>query len=137
MPTVALPVVSALTAGVLIIGQIGPLLIVVLMRRGLRQALGDGGQPIMLRAIRRHGNFAENAAIFLVALTLLEMFGAARWVVAWPAIVFVLGRISHAIGLSQTNTINIWRIAGIVGTVGPAVTVGVRLVLLAAGHLGA
>jgi uncharacterized membrane protein YecN with MAPEG domain len=136
MQTVALPVVSAITAGVLIIGQMGLLLVVVIRRRGLRQALGDGGQPDMERAIRRHGNYAENAAIFVVALTLLEMFGAARWIVAWPAIIFVLGRISHAIGLSQTNTINFWRIAGVIATVGPAVTVGVRLVLLAIGHFG-
>ena len=135
MQTLILPVISALTAGALIIGQMGLLLIVVVRRRGLRQALGDGGKPDLVRAIRRHGNYAENAAIFVVALTLLEMFGAARWIVAWPAIVFVLGRISHAIGLSQTNTINVWRIVGIVGTIGPGVTVGVRPVLLAAAHL--
>ena len=135
MTTLALPVVSAITAGVLIIGQMALMLAVAGRRRGARQALGDGSDPGLLRAIRRHGNYAENAAIFVAALTLLELLGAQRWFVATLAAVFILGRASHAIGLTQTNTVNAWRVGGVFANIGAGVVLGVRLILLGVGHL--
>ena len=102
----------------------------------VRQALGEGADPALIRAVRRHGNFAENAAIFVVSLALLEMLGAARVFVAALAALFVLGRIFHAIGLSQANTVNVWRVSGVFATVLAGVILGVRLVLLGAARLG-
>lgn len=135
MQTVTLPVVSAIAAGVLIVGQMALMLAVVRVRRGARQSLGDGGDPALLRAARRHGNFAENAAIFVASLALLEMLGAVRPFIAGLATLFILGRILHAIGLSQEKTVNPWRIAGVFATVAAGVTVGVRLLWLGIGHL--
>jgi uncharacterized membrane protein YecN with MAPEG domain len=132
---VALPVISAITAGVLIIGQAGLLLAVVLRRRATRQALGDGDATLQ-RLVRRHGNFAENAAIFVASLALLEMLGAVRPFVIGLATLFIVGRLLHAIGLSRENTVNAWRIAGVVATVAAAVVLGVRLVTLGLGRLG-
>jgi hypothetical protein len=59
MQTVALPVVSAIAAGVLIVGQMGLMLTTALRRRGIKQALGDGDAAIdsptwQLRRERRH-----------------------------------------------------------------------------------
>ena len=122
--------VSALTAGVLIITQMALLLTVVGTRRRVRQSLGEAGDPALTRAVRRHGNFAENAAIFVVSLALLEMLGALRLYVVPAAALFVVGRILHAIGLSQTNTVNLWRVAGIFATVLAGFLVGVRLIML-------
>ena len=135
MQTIALPVISAITAGVLIIGQAALLLTVVQRRRSSRQALGDGDATLQ-RLVRRHGNYAENAAIFVASLALLEMMGAARPFVIGLAALFILGRLLHAIGLSRQNTVNVWRIAGIFATVGVGVSLGVRLVMLGIGHLG-
>ena len=137
MQTVTLPVVSAITAGVLIIAQMGLLFAVAGVRRSLGQSLGDGDNPRLIRASRRHGNFAENAAIFVISLALLEMLGDARVFVIGLAIVFVIGRLLHAIGLSQTNTVNLWRIVGVVATAVAGVAVGVRLIMLGLGHLQA
>jgi uncharacterized membrane protein YecN with MAPEG domain len=136
MQTVALPVVSAITAGVLIIAQMGLMLAVALERRRTGQSLGDGGHDAVLRASRRHGNFAENAAIFVASLALLEMLGAVRLFVVGLAVLFIAGRIAHAIGLSMKNTVNPWRIGGIFATIGAGVGLGVRLLMLGIGHLG-
>jgi uncharacterized membrane protein YecN with MAPEG domain len=136
MQTVTMPVVSAITAGVLIVGQIGLMFSVVLTRVRTRQSLGEGDDAALLRRVRRHGNYAENAAIFVVCLALVEMIGAARPFVIGLAALFIVGRVLHAIGLSLVKTTNVWRIAGIVATVAAALGVGVRLVTLGASQLG-
>jgi hypothetical protein len=136
MQTVTLPVVSAITAGVLIIAQLGLMIATILVRRRVRQSLGEAGDPALTRAVRRHGNFAENAAIFIAALALLEMMGAVRWFVAGLAALFVLGRVLHAIGLSQAKTVNLWRVGGIFATVTAGLTLGVRLMTLGFARLG-
>jgi hypothetical protein len=133
---VALPVVSAITAGVLIVAQMALMLAVVLVRRRVRQSLGEAGDPALTRAVRRHGNFAENAAIFVGCLALLEMLGAARLFVVALAALFMLGRILHAIGLSQANTTNAWRVSGIFATVTAGLVLGVRLVTLGLARFG-
>ena len=124
------PVVSAITAGVLIVAQMALLFTVVATRRRVRQSLGEAGDPALTRAVRRHGNFAENAAIFVICLVLTETLGAARIFVAGVAALFVLGRILHAVGLSQANTVNPWRVTGVFATVGAGLVVGARLIML-------
>jgi uncharacterized protein len=130
-----LPVISAIAAGVVLIGQMALLFAVVTIRRSARQSLGDGGDPRLIRAVRRHGNYAENAAIFLVGLALLEMLGAARPFVVALAAIFVAGRVAHAVGLSMERTVNPWRVAGVFATVGVGVAMGLRLVLLGVDQL--
>ena len=129
MPVVP-PIVTGFTAGILIAGQMLLLVLVVLARRRNRQSLGDGSNPDLLRAVRRHGNFAENAAIFLVAFALFEMLGGSRFVLEILCAGFVLGRLSHAVGLSFKNALNPFRIGGIVVTVIVGITLGTRLLQL-------
>jgi hypothetical protein len=133
--TLAPPFISALTAGILIAVQIALMLRVVLVRRRVRQSLGDGGNQELLLAIRRHGNFAENAAIFVVGFTLLELAGGDRMVLAIMCAAFVAGRISHLIGLSQQKTLNRFRVAGVVLTAIVGLALGARLMLYAVPHL--
>jgi uncharacterized membrane protein YecN with MAPEG domain len=136
MPGLAVPVVSALTTGVLLILQMLLLLAAAMGRRRTRQALGEGDDPGLLRALRRHGNLAENAAIFLVGVTLYEMLGGRReWVEALCA-AFIAARLSHAIGLSMPNTVNAFRVLGVFVTVVVNVTVAVRLVTISLPQLG-
>jgi uncharacterized membrane protein YecN with MAPEG domain len=122
------PLVSALTAGVLIILQMALMVAVVLARRNNRQSLGEGGSSELLRAIRRHGNLAENAGIFIAGFTLLELLGVERPRLELLCGVFVLGRISHAIGLSIKRTVNPWRIGGVAATVGVGIALAVWLI---------
>ena len=136
MQTFAPPFVSAIAAGVLILGQMALMLAVARVRRSARVSLGNGNDPALLAAIRRHGNYAENAAIFIAGLALLEILGGDRSSVIQLAAIFIAGRILHAIGLSQAKTINAWRIVGIVATVAAGVGLGAQLIARALPHLG-
>jgi len=122
------PLISALTAGILIIMQMALALSVALARRRSRQSLGDGSNKDLLPAIRRHGNLAENAAIFIAGFTLMEMLGGSRIELQILCAVFVLARISHAVGLSMQNTVNPFRIVGIIATIAVGVALGVSLI---------
>jgi uncharacterized protein len=130
------PIVSALTAGVLIVMQMALMLTVVLARRRNRQSLGDGGNPDMLQAIRRHGNFAENAALFIAGFALLELTDGNRPALEIMCAIFVLARISHAIGLSLPKTVNGFRVVGIVATIAVGMVLGVRLIRIGLPLLG-
>jgi uncharacterized membrane protein YecN with MAPEG domain len=125
------PLISIFSAGILIIMQMALMLSVVLVRRRARQSLGDGGDHALQQAIRRHGNFAENAAIFVVGAALLELVGGNRTGISILCAIFILGRISHAIGLSMKKTANLPRTMGVVLTAIAGFTLGVRLLGLA------
>jgi uncharacterized membrane protein YecN with MAPEG domain len=129
------PIISAFTAGILIIMQMALLIGVIAARRRNRQSLGDGGHKELLAAIRRHGNLAENAPIFVAGFTLFELLGGDKITLAVLCAAFILGRISHIIGLSMKNTVNRFRVAGTTATVIVGVALGIRLVLVAASRL--
>jgi uncharacterized membrane protein YecN with MAPEG domain len=102
-----------LTAGALLILQTALMLSVVVARRRARVSLGAGEDERLLRAIRRHGNLAENSGLFLVAFVLVELTEADRRAVAVLAAVFVLARVAHAVGLSMKRSLNPVRVAGV------------------------
>ena len=129
------PLISACTAGILILMQTALMMTVVAARRRNRQSIGDGGHHELLLAIRRHGNFAENAAIFLAGFTLLELAGGGRLGLAIMCAAFVLGRISHAVGLSMPKTVNRFRVGGVALTATVGLALGLRLLLVAASQL--
>jgi uncharacterized membrane protein YecN with MAPEG domain len=133
--TLSPPFVSALTAGILIIMQVALMFSVVAARRRNRQSIGDGGHQDLLAAIRRHGNLAENAALFVAGLALLELLGGGGIGLAIMCAAFVLGRISHAIGLSMEKTVNRFRVGGVVATAAVGVALGTRLMLIAIANL--
>ena len=85
------------------------------IRRTQKILHGDGGNPGMLRRMRAHGNYAENAPIFLVLLALLELAGG-RAEFLWAAtIVFFLSRLLHAFGM-DSDTLSKLRVVGVVGS---------------------
>jgi len=47
------------------------------LRRALRIAVGDAGNPVMLRAMRVHANFAEYVPVTVLVLYFAESAGAA------------------------------------------------------------
>jgi uncharacterized membrane protein YecN with MAPEG domain len=124
-----LPLVSALTAGVLLILQMVLMLRVVLARRAGRQSLGTGNDDRLLRAVRQHGNLAENAGIFVAGL------GERRSVLAVLCAALVTGRVAHVVGLSMKNTVNPARALGVAATATVGITLGFRLVAIAIRHL--
>ncbi len=129
------PVISALTAGILITLQMLFMFTAANLRRVHGPSVGEMTEPSALRAVRRHGNLAENAAIFIASVSLLELLGGGRLWVEIICGVFLLARLLHAFGLSQQNPSNMFRIAGVILTALAGVTVGIRLIYLAVAHL--
>jgi len=129
------PVVAAITGGILIILQAILMFAAANQRRQHGPSLGEASDPAMIRAVRRHGNLAENAGIFVACVALLEMLGGSRYWVEILCAVFVVARLSHALGLSMQNTNNAFRIAGVIMTAVAAIAVGIRLIWVAAAHI--
>jgi uncharacterized protein len=133
--TIVPPVISAFTAGILILLQTALVFAAVNQRRQHGPSVGEPTNPDVTRAIRRHGNLAENAAIFIACIALLEMLGGGRVWVEVLCAAFVAARLLHAFGLSLKNTTNAFRVVGVILTVVVGLTLGVRLVLVAAPYL--
>lgn len=85
-------------------------------RRANRISLGDGDNPEMLSRIRTHGNCAEYAPLGIILLGLAESNAAPALLLHAIGITLVVGRISHAYGLSQQPQIMAMRVSGMVLT---------------------
>ena len=78
--------------------------------------LGDGGDKVLTRMIRTHGNFIEHAPFALLVLALLELCGLApAWVWGFGS-ALLLGRVLHALGLSRSGGYSFGRFTGTVLT---------------------
>ena len=82
------------------------------LRRTLRIGLGDAGNERMLRAMRVHSNFAEYVPLSLVMLLLVEGQGAHPALVHGLCLCLLVGRISHAFGVSQQKENYRFRVLG-------------------------
>lgn len=82
------------------------------MRRRLRIAIGDGSDQQMLRAMRVHSNFAEYVPLSLLLLYLVEESGATPANMHALGAALLIGRLLHAIGVSQVDEKYWFRIAG-------------------------
>ena len=112
-----LPVTAALAASILAVLQVILMVTVGNMRRAKSISFGDGGDAELLRLSRRHGNLIENAPMFLILLSLLEMIGGASIVVTSLAGLFIVARLSHAVALSSDSSPVVFRVLGALGTV--------------------
>lgn len=82
------------------------------LRRPLKIGVGDGGNEMLARRMRAHGNYAENMPIFLVLLGFIELAtGGNLWLWA-AAILFILARLAHAFGMDRPGA-NPLRVGGI------------------------
>ncbi len=87
-----------------------------MLRGKLGISIGDGGNPGLLLAMRRHGNFAEAVPILLIIIGYLEMNGVSATAIHSMGIVLVLSRVAHAIGLKADDIQNVLRGVGAGGT---------------------
>ncbi|WP_159972991.1 MAPEG family protein [Pseudomonas sp. 8Z] len=81
-----------------------------------KASLGDGGDPVMLRRIRGHGNFAEYVPLAIVLMGFLELSGSPHWQLHTLGLVLLAGRILHGYALSFTNNNPFARSVGIITT---------------------
>lgn len=82
------------------------------LRRRLRVAVGDGGNALMLRGMRVHGNFAEYVPLGLLLIAGAEALSAPAALVHGLGIVLLVGRLVHAFGVSQEAEVFAYRVGG-------------------------
>ena len=108
--------ITALYAG------INGLILLVLAIRVARQrgtskvGLGTGGDAILERAVRIHGNAAESIPIILILLGLAEACGSKPFLLHGIGIALTLGRLLHIWGLTQTSGMSFGRVGGMILT---------------------
>ena len=111
------PAISAQTAGVLIVLQTFLMFWAAFGRRKYKAALGTGGEQKLEKRVRAHGNLAENAAIFLIVLVLLEMGGMSSTSLSYLAGAYIVVRLAHVIGIGILKPgANPFRAIGTMGT---------------------
>ncbi len=125
------PVITALTAGVIVIIQMGLMLYAASGRGKYRQGLGDGGKPELLQRMRMHGNLTENAPIILIVMGLLETAGVAQGIMAVAGAIFVLARVMHPLGLMRSSGTTAFRFVGAISTTFLGFAGGVYLIVIA------
>lgn len=86
------------------------------LRRRLQIAIGHREDERMLRAMRVHANFAEYAPFALLLIAFVELGAAPQLLVHALASLLVLGRLSHAWGVSQLKEDYRFRVAGMAMT---------------------
>ena len=104
--------VTPLYAGLLVLWFL-VLSIRVMRRRGSGGiALGDGGDPGMLRVIRGHANFAEYVPLALLLMAILELSRFSIYVLHALGLTLLVARLLHGYALSFTQQFKFGRIAG-------------------------
>jgi uncharacterized membrane protein YecN with MAPEG domain len=119
--------VVLLYAGLLALLFVALSLRTLLMRRRLHIAVGDGGNPALLRAMRVHANFAEYVPLALVLISLVEATGARPLYVHLLGAAVLAGRVSHAIGVSRISEVYAYRVFGMAMTFTPLIAAALRL----------
>jgi hypothetical protein len=77
-----------------------------------RVSLGDGGDPLVLRRMRGHANFAEYVPLILVMMAMLELGHASIYVLHGLGIALVAARLLHGYALSFTQKFKFGRFWG-------------------------
>ncbi len=75
----------------------------VVQQRGHGVSLGDGGDAVLLRRIRGHGNFSEYVPLILLMMAMLEVGGMRGWLMHVIGATLVVARLLHGVALSFTE----------------------------------
>lgn len=110
--------VTGLYAGLCTLVLLALAVRVSLVRRARGVDLGDGGDPVLLRSVRAHANAAENMPAALLLLLVLELGGAAGWLLHGAGTALVAGRVLHGWGVNRSAGASFGRVAGMTLTWG-------------------
>ena len=99
------------------------------LRRRLQIAVGDAGNQEMLRAVRAHANFAEYVPLSLLLIYFTEVQGAQIVFLHIAGACLLLGRLSHAYGVSQLAENFRFRVFGMAMTLTTIIVASLYLVL--------
>lgn len=111
----ALPITS-LYAGILALFLVPLTVRVIRQRYRARVGILDGGDDILARAMRVHGNFVEYVPLALLLMALIEGNGIGDWRLHVLGTVLVGGRMLHAYGLGRSSGATRPRAIGMMAT---------------------
>lgn len=107
----------------------------ILLRRRLKVAIGDGDQPILARAVRVHSNFAEYVPLSLILVYFLEIqSGTSLWIHVLCS-TLLIGRITHALGISQVEENYRYRVTGMALTFTVIISASIAVIVTYAIHV--
>lgn len=122
---------AALYTGVLILVGIALQARVIKHRRTKLIGIGDGQDKELARAIRVHGNFAENVPFVLAGLVMLALIGAPAVMIHGVGLLAVIGRLAHAYGLSRSAGSSVGRVGGMIMTFTALIITALALIVRA------
>lgn len=104
--------ITALYAGILTLVMVALAVNVTVHRAKLRVSMGDGGNPIMLRMIRLHGNAVEYLPLALLLMAIYEINGGRHSALHAAGIALVVARILQSWNMWSTDITGFGRISG-------------------------
>jgi len=106
------PRISLLIASLHVLLYLALTLRVVMHRNVHKIGIGSGGDEVLTRKMRVHGNFGEYVPLALLMLALLEL-AAINTTLLWTfGIALLLARVLHAIGLGGSAGYSFGRFSG-------------------------
>jgi uncharacterized membrane protein YecN with MAPEG domain len=86
--------------------------LVTRQRQKHKTPVGDGGIPELAQAIRAFGNASEYVPVGLAGLIVLDLAGAAPLLIHIAGFVLLVGRVVHAVGMSNNAGTSVPRAVG-------------------------
>jgi uncharacterized membrane protein YecN with MAPEG domain len=84
----------------------------VVQLRGHGISFGDGGNALLLRRMRAHGNFAEYVPFIIVMLGFLELSHIPAWLLHVLGLTLLIARLLHGYALSYREQFKFGRFWG-------------------------
>jgi len=103
-------------AALLALVFVGLSALVIRQRGRAKVAIGSGGDALLERAMRVHANFAEYVPFAVLLLALMELLGAPAALLHGLGLLLLVGRLSHAYGVSQESENFRFRVSGMMAT---------------------
>ncbi len=125
------PAVTATYAALIAILYVAMSAYVITTRAKTDVLLGDGGNPTMLLAMRRHGNLAEYAPFALLIMGLAEMLELSAFWLHVSGLALVAGRLLHPLGLHVGEGPVAPRIAGTLATMAAILIPATSILIIA------
>ncbi len=102
------------------------------LRHRFKVGIGSGNDPVLARAIRVHGNFAEYVPTALLLLLFVEISAGSIALVHALGLLLLAGRLLHAYGVSHVDENYKFRIVGMTMTFAAIIS---SALLLLAGYI--
>ena len=124
--------VTLSTAAAAAILNIWLMLRVGAVRQAEKISIGDEDNENLIRRMRAHANFVENAPFVLILVGVIELSGRGEPWLAWVAGLFIIARVAHAFGMDG-GSMQVGRMIGTIVSLLTLLGLGVVAALIAAG----